>query len=113
VVSVAFLLVSSVCRGAAASGIRLTRAPSRISVRAPARTIRTEGGKYAARHPEGSFDRYDTTTATQERFNFFRRPARADDQRTPAAQLDTFSQRHADPQYDVRKTGLSKAGALK
>lgn len=77
------------------------------------RAIRTEEWKYVARHPDGPFELYDMKADPQERFNLFGQPKHADVQRTLAAQLDEFFQRHADPQYDVWKGGHSKAGALK
>jgi hypothetical protein len=49
----------------------------------------------------------------RERFNLFGQPACSEIQRTLAARLDEFFQRHSDPRYDVWKGGRSKAGALK
>lgn len=51
-------------------------------------------------------------TDPQERFNLYGQPSQADRTRALAAQLDTFFERHADPQYDVWKGGRSKAGRL-
>ena len=77
------------------------------------RAIRTEEWKYVARHPDGPSELYDMKTDPQERFNLFGQPKHAEKQRTLAARLDEFFQRHADPQYDVWKDGRSKAGRLK
>jgi arylsulfatase A-like enzyme len=77
------------------------------------RAIRTAGWKYVARHPDGPFELYDMNADPRERFNLFGQSPHAGMQRELARQLDEFFQRHADPQYDLWKSGRSKAGSLK
>jgi len=76
------------------------------------RALRTERWKYVARHPAGPFELYDMETDPRERFNLYGQPDQAERTRALAARLDSFFQRHADPQYDVWHGGRSKAGRL-
>jgi arylsulfatase A-like enzyme len=73
------------------------------------RAIRTAGWKYVLRFPDGPNELYDLTADPGERTNLSGRAEHAAVQKQLARRLDEFFDRYADPQYDLRHGGRSKA----
>jgi arylsulfatase A-like enzyme len=73
------------------------------------RAVRTSEWKYIGRFPDGPNELYDLKHDPGERNNIVDRPAHAAQQNELRGQLDEYFNRFADPKYDLRRGGRSKA----
>jgi arylsulfatase A-like enzyme len=76
------------------------------------RAVRTAAWKYIHRFPDGPDELYDLKDDPGETKNQFGRREQDAIQKGLRRQLDEFFARHADPRYDLRRGGKSKAPLL-
>ena len=92
----------------------------RFSARAPRRALRhrvrrrveSAEWKYIHRFPDGPEELYDLQNDPGERRNVIGQPAQAALQGELRKRLDSFFDRYADPQYDLKGGGKSKVPLL-
>lgn len=76
------------------------------------RLIREERWKYIWRFPAGPDELYEMQTDPQERQNLAKEVEHAEIISQLRARIETFFDRYADPQYNLWRSGRSKAGRL-
>ncbi len=73
------------------------------------RAVRGARWKLVMRHPDGPHELYDMQADPQERFNLYGQPGFGAQRNEMQARLEKFFSQYADPQYDLWKSGRSKA----